>query len=555
MFDENRFLTITPLGGLGEIGMNCMEVSSQDGSILIDCGLMFPENYHLGIDVVIPRFDHIISKKDQLKAIILTHGHEDHIGALPWLVKYVNVPIYGSKFTLALVEHKLRERGLLDKVTLIPVKPGKTLKVAGLKIHFFPVCHSIIDGLALGIDSPVGKIIHTGDFKIDKDPLIENWGTDLKQFKRFAGKEGVRLLMSDSTNIEQEGWSINERKIVETFRSIFKEAKGRIIVTLFSSHIQRIQEVLDCAKEFGRKVGVSGRSLGVNIEIAKNLGYLNVSEGDLFIDLNEMPVLPDDKVVFIVTGSQGEPMSALSRIVRGGHKQLSVHQGDTVLLSSRMIPGNVEAVTRMVDNLYRLGAEVCYDKMHSIHASGHAYKEELKAMLLATRPKTFIPVHGEYRHLVKHSRLAVECGVTPERAIILEDGQPITLLPVGIRFEEPVAVDSILVDGKGVGDVGTSVLRDRQILGDEGMLIAVLVIDEVTWNILYGPAVFSRGFVFEEHFDYLLEDAKCLILDVFENDPHASVDKLQDKIRSSLRRFFKKILERDPIIVPVIATV
>lgn len=547
-------LTITPLGGLGEIGLNCQVWATQESVVLVDCGLMFPDDYHLGVDVVIPRFDHIMKHREKVQGIVLTHGHEDHIGALPWLVPHLRgVRIYGSRFTLALVEHKLREHGVLDRAELIPVRPDTPLALGDMTFHFFPVCHSIIEGYALGVETPVGRIVHTGDFKIDPDPL-SGPGTDLDLFRTFAGDDGVRLLLSDSTNVEREGHSLGEREIESTFRHIFSEAEGRIVVTLFSSHIQRIQEVFDLARDFNRSVVVSGRSLCNNIEMARELGYLRFPPA-LYTDHSGVPPLADHEMVLLATGSQGEPLSALSRITMGEHRQLSIHAGDTVIMSSRFIPGNARAITKLINQLYKLGAEVYYDKVRAIHASGHAHRDELRAMIEAVRPRFFVPVHGEFRHLVKHCRLAQDCGVAPERTIILENGDPLTLMPNGIRLEERVHVESILVDGKGVGDVGHSVLKERHILGGEGMVIVVLVVDEFTWEVLHGPDMFSKGFVFEQHYNHVLEDAKCIVLDLFENIPPGETARLQDRIRSALRRFFRKVLERDPIVVPVVTTI
>ncbi|EGY24371.1 metallo-beta-lactamase superfamily protein [Desulfovibrio sp. A2] len=553
MAEQTPHLTITPLGGLGEIGLNCQIWSTPDSMVLVDCGLMFPEDYHLGVDVVIPRFDHVLQNRHRVRGIVLTHAHEDHIGALPWLMTHLKAPIYGSRFTLALVEHKLREHGLADRVELVPVSPEAPLTLGDMTFRFLPVCHSIIEGYALAVETPVGRVVHTGDFKIDPNPL-SGPGTDLALFRDFAGEGGVRLLLSDSTNIERDGQSLGEREIMDTFRQIFQEAEGRIVVTLFSSHIQRIQEVFDLASEFGRKVVVSGRSLMNNIEIARNLGFLKAEAG-MILDAVTMPPMADRDLVLLVTGSQGEPLSALSRIIMGEHKQLSIHRGDTMIMSSRFIPGNARAITKLINQLYRLGAEVYYDKVRSIHASGHAHRDELRAMIEAVRPRYFVPVHGEYRHLVKHCRLARECGIPEERTIILENGDPITLTPEGVRFEEHVPVEFILVDGKGVGDVGHSVLKERHILGGEGMVIVVLVVDETGWEVLHGPEMLSKGFVFEQHYNHVLEDAKCIVLDIFENIPPGETERLQDRIRSSLRRFFRKVLERDPIVVPVVTTI
>lgn len=549
----DSWLTITPLGGLGEIGMNCQVWSSPGARVVVDCGLMFPSDYHLGIDVIIPRFDFILEHRDEIRGIVLTHGHEDHIGALPWLVPHLSVPVYGSSFTLALVEHKLRERGLLDRVELVEVGPSTPVVFGDMTFSFIPVCHSIIDGMALAVETPAGRVVHTGDFKIDSAPL-SGPGTDLAEFRKFAGKEGVALLLSDSTNVENEGRSLSEREVLANLRTLFRKARGRIIVTLFSSHIQRIQEVFDCAEETGRSVIVAGRSLVNNIEMAQSLGRLRPPKR-LYTDTFALPPLDNADVALLVTGSQGEPFSALSRIVAGGHKTLSINEGDMVIMSSRLIPGNTMAVNSLVNNLYRLGAEVHYDKEHPVHASGHAQQKELRDMIRAVRPRCFVPVHGEYRHLVKHARLAADCGVSELNAPIIENGQPFTLTPGGITLEEPILAQSTLVDGKGVGDVGQMVLKERHILGGEGMVLVVMVLDESTWTILYGPELFSKGFVFEQQYSHVLEDAKCLVLDAFEDYPAGDIVKLQERIRSSVRRFFRNILDRDPVVVPVVMAV
>lgn len=551
--DPNAFLTITPLGGLGQIGMNCMIWSTKTTKVIVDCGLMFPSDYHLGVDIIIPQFDLVKKFRDMFKGIILTHGHEDHIGALPFLVPHLNVPIYGSTFTLALVEHKLRERNLLDRCELIEIGPKKPLVVGDMTFNFFPVCHSIIDGMAFGVETPAGKIVHTGDFKLDPDPL-DGSGTDLEQFSAFAGKEGVELLLSDSTNVEREGHTLNEKEVLAGLLHIFKKATGRIIVTLFSSNIQRIQEVFTCAEECGRSVFVSGRSLKNNIEMARKLGRLSPLE-NMYFDDSSLPPVPSEKQVLLVTGSQGEPMSALSRIVTGSHRHLHLQKGDVVIMSSRLIPGNAMAVNTMVNNIYRYGADVYYDKEFPVHASGHAQQDELVGMLKATRPKFFVPIHGEYRHLVKHRRLAIANGVAEENAFVVENGQPFTLNGQGFALEEPVSAEQIMIDGKGVGDVGQAVLKERHLLGGEGLVVVVMVLDEETWSILHGPEIFSKGFVFEQQYRHVLEDAKCLVLDAIEGYPTGDADKLSDRIRSSLRRFFRKVLDRDPIVVPVVTAV
>lgn len=549
--NEKR-LTILPIGGLGEIGLNCMAFKTDRSLALIDCGLMFPEDYLYGVDIAIPRFDAILAHKELARGIVLTHAHEDHIGALPWLLPQLNVPVYGSRFTLGLVESKLREHGLDRSADLRPVKAHQRVELGDLAFTFLPVCHSVIEGFGLGIETPVGRVVHTGDFKIDRDPL-DGHATDLDAFRRFS-EPGVRLLLSDSTNVEREGFALTEREIKATLREIFLQAQGRVIITLFSSHIQRMQEVFDLAEETGKKVAVSGKSLLRNIDIARDLSLLRIPR-DTLISLDDIDAFEDRQLVLLVTGSQGEPLASLSRMSLSEHRQISINKGDLVILSSRFIPGNIQAITRVINRLYKLGAEVFYERVQAIHASGHAHREELKIMLATVRPKFFIPIHGEYRHLVKHKRLAVECGVAEERALVIEDGQPVTFLEQGIRLEDAVPADKILVDGKGVGDVGQTVLKERQLLAGEGMVIVLLIVDKKTGEIVLGPEIVSKGFVFEQQYAHLLEDAKCVVLEVFEDTVPGSLKKLKERTRQSLRRFFRQVLDRDPVVVPLILSI
>ncbi|WP_319583850.1 ribonuclease J [uncultured Pseudodesulfovibrio sp.] len=548
-----KSFTLYPLGGLGEIGMNCMLYRTEKSLVMVDCGLMFPEDYHFGVDVVIPCFDFVLRNKKMLNGIVLTHGHEDHIGALPWLLQNVDVPVYGSEFTLGLVENKLREHDLDRWADLRPVRPYDRLLLGDFRFNFFPVCHSIIEGFGLGIETPVGRVVHTGDFKIDRNPLGGH-ATDLAAFRKFS-EEGVRLMLSDSTNVGSEGFALTEREIKVSLREIFNTAKGRILVSLFSSHIQRIQEIFDLADAEGRKVAISGKSLHRNIELARDQGHLKVPKG-ILIELDALDQYGDSQLVLLVTGSQGEPLAALSRIAMGEHRQLSVRPDDLFILSSRFIPGNVKAINRVINNLYRLGAEVLYEKMHGIHASGHAHAGELTLMLQSVRPEYFIPVHGEYRHLVKHRRLAVDCGVEDEKSMVVENGQPVTFNEDGsIEMLQRIAAEKILVDGKGVGDVGQSVLKERQLLAGEGMVIVVLVVDEASGEISMGPDIMSKGFVFEQQYMHLLDDAKCIVLDVHENIAPGDTAKLKERIRSALRRFFRKVLGRDPVVVPLVISI
>ena len=544
------FLTITPLGGLGEIGLNCQMWETERGMVLVDCGIMFPDDLQLGVDVVIPPLDPILERRDQVLGMILTHGHEDHIGAAPWLLSHIKgLTLYGSPFTLSLVEHKLRERGLMDRAQLVPVTARDDVELGDLRFHFLPVSHSIPQGYALAVESPVGRIIHTGDFKID-NRSIDGMGTDLEAFRKFAGS-GVRLLLSDSTNVEMAGHSQPEGVVKASLRDIFSAAGGRIVLTLFSSHIERIQSVFEMAREFDRAVVISGRSLANNIEKAREHGFLQYPP-QLYPD-QTVPDLPQDRVVILATGSQGEPWSALTRIVMGEHKQLRIQEGDTVIMSSRAIPGNGQAVNRLINQMYKLGARVMHE---GVHATGHGHCEELRAMLIAARPEVFVPMHGEYRHLARHRDLALECGVAPGNALMLDDGQPLTLHRSGFELGAKIPAESLLVDGKGVGDVGALVLRERQLLGTAGVVVVSLVLDAKTGTLLHGPVIVSRGFVFTRRFDHVLDDAKCLVLDQLEDRPeNDDIARLGDRIRSSMRSFFRKVMGRDPVVLPVITEI
>jgi len=553
---------LVALGGLGEIGLNAMLLTCGQDMVLIDAGLMFPDETMYGVDVVIPDFSHLLENADRLRAILLTHGHEDHIGALPFLLHQLRrpVPVYGARFTLELVRDRLRERRL-DDSDLRLITPGQPLPIGPFTFDFIRVSHSIIDGVALAIDTPAGLLIHSGDFKIEQSPLP---GQEI-ELGRFAayGQRGVLALLSDSTNVERPGYTLSEKKIGQTFHDLFAACTGRIIVAMFASSITRIQQVIHTAKAYDRKVAMSGRSMVTNVRIARDLGYLDLDK-DLEVGLHEINALPDDEVAVITTGSQGEPMSALTRMAAGDHKQVEIRPGDTVVLSSRFIPGNERAITDIINNLYRRGAEVIYETVSEIHVSGHAYQEELKLMMHLTRPQYFIPIHGEYRHLVKHVELAREVGLAPERLILAEDGDL-------LRFEDGVChkagrvhVGRVLVDGKGVGDVGQTVLKDRRHLAEHGMVIVLLVIDEQTGEILSGPDLISKGFIFEEASSHLLEDAKCLILEIFDRH-FDGLDRLGEvkfdlggikaDIQRELKRFYNQVLDRRPIILPQIITI
>ena len=554
----DRRVDIIPLGGLGEIGLNMMALESDGSVVVIDSGLMFPEAGMYGVDVVIPDFSYLRTRADDVKAVILTHGHEDHIGALPFFLREFNVPVYGTRLTLALVKEKLKEHQILSQTKLHEVVPREKLAIDPFVFEFISVTHSILDGVALGIETPAGLVVHSGDFKIEQSPM----GGDRFDMLKFAeyGERGVLALLSDSTNVEKPGYTMSEKKIGAAFRDIFQECQGRVIVACFASSLLRIQQVINVAEEFGRKVAFDGKSMVANVRLARELGYLDMPE-DMEVAVGSLGSYPDQQVVVVTTGSQGEPMSALTRMAMNDHRKLKVKKKDTVIISSRFIPGNERAITANINNLYRQGANVIYETVSEVHVSGHAYQEELKLMINLTRPEYFIPIHGEYRHLIKHTALARQVGVAGEKCLLAEDGDRIRFDDEGGRIEGKVDTGRVLVDGKGVGDVGQVVLRDRRHLAEHGMVIPLVVIDEMTGEILAGPDMISKGFTFDEDASYLLEDAKCLVLEVFDRLAEermeagaleVDVTEIQVEVRRELKKFFYQILERRPVIIPQI---
>jgi ribonuclease J len=545
-------LKIIPLGGLGEIGLNMMVFEYHDTMFVIDAGLMFPEDYMLGVDYAIPDMDYLKQNKSKLAGVVLTHGHEDHIGALPHLLKISNVPVFGTPFTLGLVRHKLEEAGILSKSSLHEVYPREKLKIGEFELEFIRVGHSIIDGLGLAINTPIGLIIHTGDFKITNASLTGPV-TDVTRFARY-GEEGVLALLSDSTNVEKEGYTKSAKEIGEILAKIMAEAKGRIIIALFASNITRIQMIINNAKKLGKKVIINGRSLEISVNIAKQLNSLHIEKEDE-IDIDQMNDYAENEIVMITTGSQGEPMSALARMAEGTHKQIIIRNNDTVVLSSKFIPGNEKAITKTINNLYRQGADVIYEKISQIHASGHAFQEELKLMINLTRPKYFIPIHGEYRHLILHARLAEQVGVKKENILLAENGQIVEFTKICARVHDNITTGRVFIDGKGVGDVGRSVLRERRELSEDGLVAVTLVFDEDTGIVIYGPEVASRGFVFPLQTGHLLEDAICVILEAVEEigpEVPNRVDKIRTRIQKDLRQYFFFTIGRRPVILPFI---
>jgi len=548
-------LKVIPLGGLGEIGLNMMALEHDGYILVIDAGLMFPEEYMPGVDMVIPDFYYLKENRDKVQCIILTHGHEDHIGAMPFLLKEMNIPVFGTNFTIELVKDKLREHDILDNAKLEKVNAGEIRQLGPFSVEFIHVNHSIIDGVGLAITTPEGVVIHSGDFKIDYTP-VDGHFTDLNRFAHY-GEAGVLALFSDSTNVEKEGFTLSERDVRNTLEEIFLHCKGRLIVAVFASNIARIKQVIDLAIKFNRKIAFSGKSMRANVRIAVNEGIIDLPE-DIEVVEKAIKLLPDNQVTIITTGSQGEPMSSLTRMAQNRHKDVSIKKGDTIILSSRFIPGNEKAITSIINSLYRMGAEVIYEKVSAIHSSGHAYKEELKLMLNLVKPKYFIPIHGEYRHLVKHMQLAEETVIDPGNSLLAENGDTICFEGGTALIGDKVQTGRVLVDGKGVGDIGELVLRDRRRLSGDGVVVALLAVDEHTGELVYGPEIISRGFVFEDQSGAILEDAKAIVMEVLgeiESPAHIDWTEVSPDIKRRLKRFFFKIIERSPLILPIIIPV
>jgi len=545
-------LRIIPLGGLGEFGNNMMLMEYGDSVIAIDCGLMFPGADLLGIDIVIPDVSYLLEGKKKFHGIVLTHAHEDHMGALPYILRQLHVPTFGTPLTLGLLRNKLREHHLENTTELREITPGVRWELGPFKLEGIRVTHSLLHCLALAIETPVGIVIHTGDFKIDQTPMEG----EMFDFQKFAayGEKGVLLLLSDSTNVEREGHTPSEREVGKNMKELFQGCRGRIFVATFSSNIQRIQQVADLAESFGRKLILSGRSMLKNAQIASDLGCLKLPD-TVMTDGERWQDLPRDRLVFLTTGSQGEPLSVLQRIALNDHREIKMERGDTVVLSAKFIPGNEKVITNMINRLFRRGAEVHYEKVSEIHVSGHASQEELKTMINLTRPRYFVPIHGEYRHLVKHTRLAQRVGVSEENCFLLENGDVLELSPHSARRLNSVSTGKVFVDGKGVGDVEGLVIRDRRHLSEDGMVLAIMAIHQQTGELAAGPDIISRGFMRAEDGQEVLEQAKALVLKTLRGanrEVRTDPSELQEKVRKSLQRYFFKTLERRPMIVPLI---
>lgn len=552
---DARTVRIVPLGGLGEIGLNMMVVEAADDLLVIDAGLMFPDEEMLGIDLVIPDISYLLQHREKVRAVILTHGHEDHTGALPYLLLELKVPVYGTPLSLGLAAEKLKEADLLSDVDLKPVCPRDRLQIGAFNVQFLRVTHSIPDGVALAIGTPAGMIVHTGDFKFDQSPV----DAQLTDYRRLSelGDEGVLALLSDSTNAGRDGFTPSERAVGKALEEIFRSAEGRVIVACFASNIHRIQQVLDVAAALGKQVAVSGKGMVANTRIAAELGYLQIPKATL-VDLEELQRLPAAQGVIVTTGSQGEPLSAIARMAAAEHKQIQVASGDTIIFSARVIPGNEKSIARTINRLLRQGARVITEEVAGVHVSGHASREELKLMLNLTRPAFFVPIHGEYRHLHLHANLAREVGVPDSRIFVIDDGDILEFDGESGRVVGKAPAGRVFVDGKGIGDVGDEVLRERQRLARDGIVVVALGVDRRRGEVVAGPEILSRGFVYEQDSETLLKEMKAVVSSVLERasrEEETDHAPLQQQIRTALKKYLQREIERRPMIEPVIIEV
>lgn len=547
-------LSIIPLGGVEEIGLNSTVIEYGDDIIIIDAGLMFPEEDMLGVDFVIPDFSYILDNREKVRAIVITHGHEDHTGALPFLLKDIDIPIYGTPLTLGLIKEKLKEHHL-EHIRLVPVRPRDIINQGPFEIEFIRVTHSIVDGVGLGIKTPLGRVVHTGDFKLDPTP-VDGQLMDFHKFSEY-GEEGTLLLLSDSTNAEKGGFTFSEKEVRRAFEDIFSKTKGRIIIATFATNIHRIQQAIDVAVMFGRKVILCGRSIVSNSQIALDLGYLKIPR-DTWLRLEEINTIKDDKVVIITTGSQGEPMSVLSRIATGEHKTIKIKEGDTVILSAKIIPGNERSIGKIINHLCRRGANVIYEKVSEIHVSGHASKEELKLMLNMVRPRYFMPIHGEYRHLAFHAQLAEKVGIPKANIFILENGDILEITKEEARKNGKANSGMVFIDGRGISGVEDVVLRDRRRLAHDGIVLILLAVEKLTGTIVSGPDIISRGFIFEDASPEVIGEVKRIVSDTLkEMDRELITDStlLKDRLRSVLKKYLRNTMQRRPMIMPIIVEI
>lgn len=537
---------ITPLGGLGEIGKNMTLIEYDDEIIIIDAGIMFPENDMLGIDLIIPDYKYLLAKKEQVQAILITHGHEDHVGALSHLMNDIDAPIYATRLTAGLIKGKFRDAQLRKKAKIEIIEAGDLFRVGSFTIEPFHVAHSIPDGVGYGITTPIGLIVHTGDYKFDHTP-VDGWPPDFAKLAEFS-QRGVLCLLADSTNAERTGWTPSERAINGAFEDLFQRAEGRIIVATFASLISRIQMVVNMASRYGRKLVITGRSMRENSKIAQELGYLEIPD-DLLIDINQAGKLPAHKVAILATGSQGEPGAALGRLATGRHAQLSVQEGDTVVLSAHPIPGNEELIYRIINRLFQRGADVLHEGNASVHVSGHASRDEMKLMINLVRPKFFVPVHGELRHLKAHAKLAQEMGVAPENIAVVENGTVLELSEESLTIGPRLPGGYVFVDGSVVGDVGPAVMRDRERLADSGFFVVVATLDD-KGRLTESPEFISRGFVYLEESEDLLSGVEETIAKTIRSS--GSRDKLNKRIETALSRYLYAETGRRPMVYAVV---
>ncbi|MCL2164677.1 MAG: ribonuclease J [Oscillospiraceae bacterium] len=554
MAKSKKVLKVIPLGGLQEIGKNITVFEYNNEMIVVDCGLAFPEDDMLGIDVVLPDFTYLLKNSEMVRGVILTHAHEDHVGSLPYLLKELKVPVYGTRLTLGLVGSKLQEHRLSDKVKLQTVNQGQKLKLGSFEVEFIRTTHSIADTVALAIRTPVGLVVHTSDFKVDYTPIFSE-SIDLARFAQL-GDEGVLLMLCDSTNIERAGYTMSERTVGDAFNRIFMEAvDSRILVATFASNVHRVQQIVDAAVRFGRHVVICGRSMQNVTSVATELGYLNCPEG-VVIDINDIDKYQPQELVLLTTGSQGEPMSALTRIASNDFKKVEIMEGDFVVISASPIPGNEKNISKVVDELFKKGANVIYESLADVHVSGHACKEELKLMHSLVKPKFFMPVHGEYRHLKQHANLAVSLGMHEDNIFISENGRILELTQNSATLSGKVVSGSVFVDGLGVGDVGDVVLRDRRLLAEDGLIVVVVSYEKDTGQLISGPDIISRGFVYVKESETFLDETREVVKDaLFNNDRNGSRrnwSSTKGVIKNVLRDFIYDRYKRCPMILPIV---
>ncbi len=545
-------LYLIPLGGVGEIGKNMFVVDYQNEIIILDAGLMFPEEEMLGVDMVIPDITYLQENRERIKAIFLTHGHEDHIGALPYILPQINVPIYGTKLTLGLLKIKLEEFGLLPQARFFEIKPGNEVQIGALTVSFFATNHSIPDSVGIALKTPLGNIVYTSDFKFDHTPVLG----DTTDFYRLAelGEKGVLAVLSDSTNAERTGYTRSEKEVGKKLNEIFKSAEGRIIIVTFASNVHRIQQIIHASSFSGRKLAVDGWSMTNVVEISQELGYLDIPPAT-FIDLEEINNYPKEQITILTTGTQGEPMSALARLANANHRKMEIIPGDTVVIAANPIPGNEKLVARTIDNLFRRGANVIYEAITGVHVSGHGSQEELKLMLNLLKPQYLIPVHGEFRHLIHHAMLAEQLGIKKENIFIVENGNVIEFSAEGARIITSVQAGGIFVDGLGVGDVGNIVLKDRHVLSKDGIFIIVMTIDGKAKTIVSGPDIVSRGFVYVKESEELMEEAKenvSRILNTLMDKKISDWTTIKNNIKEFIGKFLWDKTGRRPMILPII---